>query len=246
MPSLKDRTNETHMNNQGYLMTIVKYNNTHDIIVEFNDERKTCVNSDYSSFIKGKVKNPYNKTMYGLGYIGDTTTINENGDRKHSYYVWKRMMRRCYDNNFHKENPSYKDCYVCDEWLCYANFEKWYNENYYTIKDIVIALDKDIICKGNKCYCPSKCIFVPQEINNLFETKKKIKNLTLPTGISVKDKYYYVHSCSHYVGVYKDIDSAKIAYKNFKEQHIKDIANKYKDLIPLKLYNTLYNYEVSN
>ena len=33
-------------------------------------------------------------------------------------------------------------------------------------------------------------------------------------------------------------------YKNFKENHIKEIADKYKNQIPIQLYNALYNYKV--
>lgn len=34
------------------------------------------------------------------------------------------------------------------------------------------------------------------------------------------------------------------AYKQFKENYIKQVANEYKDLIPNKLYNAMYAYEV--
>ena len=33
-------------------------------------------------------------------------------------------------------------------------------------------------------------------------------------------------------------------YKNFKEKYIKEVADEYKDLIPNKLYEALYRYEV--
>jgi hypothetical protein len=34
------------------------------------------------------------------------------------------------------------------------------------------------------------------------------------------------------------------AYKVFKENYIKQVADKYKDLIPQKLYDAMYKYEV--
>ena len=33
-------------------------------------------------------------------------------------------------------------------------------------------------------------------------------------------------------------------YKQFKENYIKQVADEYKDLIPEKLYNAMYEYEV--
>ena len=33
-------------------------------------------------------------------------------------------------------------------------------------------------------------------------------------------------------------------YKNFKENYIKQVADEYKDLIPKKLYDAMYNYKV--
>ena len=33
-------------------------------------------------------------------------------------------------------------------------------------------------------------------------------------------------------------------YKQFKEKYIKQVADEYKDLIPQKLYDALYKYEV--
>ena len=43
---------------------------------------------------------------------------------------------------------------------------------------------------------------------------------------------------------YSDIGEAFKQYKIMKETYIKQIADEYKDLIPSKLYNALYKYEV--
>lgn len=34
------------------------------------------------------------------------------------------------------------------------------------------------------------------------------------------------------------------AYKNAKENYIKQVADEYKDKIPKKLYNTMYKWEI--
>lgn len=78
---------------------------------------------------------------------------------------------------------TYKDCSVCDEWLCYANFEKWYDDNYYEVNNEEMNLDKDILVKENKIYSPNTCIFVPQRINALF-IKGKGRRGQFPMGVS--------------------------------------------------------------
>ena len=46
------------------------------------------------------------------------------------------------------------------------------------------------------------------------------------------------------LGRYNTPEEAFYAYKKAKEEHIKYIADKYKQYIPEKLYNALYAYEV--
>ena len=90
-----------------------------------------------------------NKKIFGVAYVGNTTVKNlQTHKDKESYKCWYHMIRRCYEN----KDTSYKDCSVCEEWLCYANFEKWYNENYYEIDGEMMALDKDIFSNNEKIY----------------------------------------------------------------------------------------------
>ena len=46
------------------------------------------------------------------------------------------------------------------------------------------------------------------------------------------------------IGYFKTIEEAFLAYKTFKEQYIKQVADEYKDKIPKKLYDAMYNYKV--
>lgn len=78
------------------------------------------------------------------------------------------MLERCYSARYQERKPTYKGCSVCDEWLNYQNFAKWYDDNYYEIKGEIMCLDKDILVKGNKIYSPENCVFVPNYINVLF------------------------------------------------------------------------------
>ena len=54
-----DRTGEQKLNKWGSLMTILEYNNTKDITVEFENGYK--VYAQYNNCLKGNIKSPYEK-----------------------------------------------------------------------------------------------------------------------------------------------------------------------------------------
>ena len=244
------RVGEVNISNENYKMKIVEYNDTHNLLVEFQDEYKAIVHTNYQAFKKGEVKNPYHPSVYGVGYYGQGKYKSRENNRKTKIYgYWVNMFQRCYDPYFLDKHPTYRDCIVCNEWHCFQNFAKWYEDNYYAYNEEKMCLDKDILIKGNKVYSPETCIFVPERINSLF-VKCDAKRDNLPIG------------CSHLKGVIRvdcqtletpiylgcfSIDrpfQAFTVYKNFKEKYIKEIADEYKDLIPKKLYDAMYKYEV--
>lgn len=241
----KKRIGESNVSFEGYVIKIIDYKNAHDIIVEFQDKYKTQIKSEYKTFKKGNIRNPYHPTVCGVGHIGNTiTTIN--GKRKQSYVCWANMLSRCYSQNDSKY-IYYKDCSVCDEWLCYANFEKWWNNNYYEINGERMNLDKDILIKGNKLYSPNTCMLVPARINTLFVFNKNVRG-DLLIGVYYDKKHNkYVAHCKlgekrKTIGYADTEKDAFILYKNAKEQEIKRVAQLYKDIIPDKLYKAMINY----
>ena len=192
-----------------------------------------------------------NKLIYGVG-ICNKGKYNASINRKHTkcYTVWFAMLQRCYSDKYHEKHPTYIDCQVYKDWLYFQSFAKWYHENYYEIIGQKMALDKDILCKGNKIYSPETCIFVPQSINLLF-TKTDAKRGELPIGVSYhKQNKKYQANCNIgnknrvYLGLFNTPEEAFSKYKEFKEQYIKEIAEQYKSQIPVKLYETMINYTV--
>lgn len=247
-----DRTEEINTSNEGYKMKIVKYKDAMNIVVEFQDKHKAKVHTRYSVFKNGQIKNPFHKSIFNVGYIGQGKyKTNANGKPTKVYNHWRDMLKRCYNPYYLNKEPTYIDCYVCEEWLCFQNFAEWFYKNYYEIEGEKMCLDKDILCKGNKVYSPKTCIFVPQRINNLF-TKRQNDRGNYPVGVNShkRDKILEVH-CStlekiEYLGRFS-LDKpfqAFTCYKNYKENYIKWVANEYKDLIPKKLYDALCKYQV--
>ena len=248
----KERIGETRKNKEelgSYKMKIVEYNNSHDIIIEFQDKHKVRVHTNYNNFIEGSVKNPYHPFIYDVGYIG----VGKYNAKEHRriWDTWHDMLKRCYDPYYINKTPSYIDCYVEKHLHNFQNFAKWYEENYYEAFEERMHLDKDILCKGNKIYSTETCIFVPQRINVLFTKSNKMRG-EYPIGINYYKKYNcLVTRCNTlekriHLG-YFSLDEpfkAFTTYKNFKENYIKKVADEYKELIPQKLYEALYKYEV--
>jgi len=82
MKSFK-RLGEIKKNNRGTPMKIIKYRSSSDIDVMFLDEFnyvKTHVT--YNNFVKGSIMNPYDKTVYDIGYIGIGTHAVKIGTEK--------------------------------------------------------------------------------------------------------------------------------------------------------------------
>ena len=172
-----NRIGEKTTNNFGSEMIIVnqyRYNNVTYIDVYFPEYDWTFNHAKYSNFKKGKIKCPYERRTYGIGYLGEGKYNScENGKKTKCYKVWHSMLQRCYDPKLQEREPTYRGCTVCDKWHNFQTFAEWYNDNYYQIHGEVMCLDKDILIKGNKIYSPETCCFVPEKINTLFVKSDK-------------------------------------------------------------------------
>ena len=238
-------TGDLFTTKQGYEIEIirVKLDNTYTIL--FNDERGTIIkNVKFQSIRSGVIRNPYHKTVYGVGYLGEGVYKTGTFNRHTIYYkVWFQMLKRCYDGNFHKKQPNYKDVTVCEKWHNYQNFAEWYEDNYNPETMQGWHLDKDILIKGNKIYSPETCCFVPQEINSLF-TNSKNKRGDYPIGVIKNINKFNSSIGNNFLGSYNTPEEAFQAYKTAKEQYIKEVADKWKGLISDKVYEAMYNYKV--
>lgn len=165
------------------------------------------------------------------------------------YQEWVNMIMRCYSPKSLERDPTYKGCSVCSEWLYLSNFKSWFDVNY---KE-GMHLDKDILKRDNKVYCPEFCRFIPQEINKLI-TDSAAKRGTNPVGV-----YFDNHARKYKaqiklgtgkpknLGRFNDQISAFNVYKKAKEEFIKFQADKYFDLglINSEIRDALYAWEVN-
>ena len=249
-----ERIGLININTEGTSMEIVRYTSSKDMVVKFLDsfgyEKKTC----YKLFKNGNVKNPYDKTVLSVGYLGVgkyPTWDNKVNKNTRIYSTWKSMLERCYDPIHLNKQPAYKDVIVCNGWHNFQNFAEWYEENYYQVKNERMHLEKDILIKGNNIYSPETCIFSPESINYLF-IKIKSKRGTYPIGVILHEvSGEFRARCQNqfskkyqHLGLYDTPELAFYAYKDYKENHIKEVADHYKELIPEELYDAMYRYKV--
>lgn len=114
---------------------------------------------------KGKVKDPYRKTVYGVGWLGDI-------DKSIPYWkqanqLWRNMMKRCY--SLKDERGYYGRAFVDERWKCFSNFledlPKLNNFDKWLKGTPKYNLDKDLLVEGNKVYSFKTCQFVSEYEN---------------------------------------------------------------------------------
>ena len=162
--------------------------------------------------------------------------------------IWRDMLRRCYVPSIQAKYPTYIGCTVSDTFKVYDSFQDWYFDQ---VACLIKGwqIDKDLLIKGNKLYSEDTCTLLPKEIN-IALINCKAKRGCLPVGVSAsstKGKYLSQISLdgrSEYLGTFSTAEQAFLAYKQAKEAHIKEVANKWKDQIDPRVYEALMKYQV--
>ena len=191
-------------------------------------------------------KNTRGKPKYGLrikdyehGILDIDYAYQSDRKTAKAYKIWQAMFRRL------KKRVEYNDCCISEEWHYFSNFLKWFNENYIN----GYHLDKDVLKKGNRCYCSEYCSFIPPEINSLLTNRKNHRNALVGT-VKTKSGKYQAHvnkkGISFFLGTFDTQQNAFNAYKTAKEAHIKQVAQEYYDAgkITKRVYDALMKYEV--
>lgn len=242
-------------NYQGCKMKVVRYENANDITIQFLDDYKTEINSSWFNFQTGGIKNPMFPTVCNVGIVGNEIPIVKHGQKIKEYQTWVNMIKRCYKYHNTSRDQAYNDCSLDKDWLYFPNFYQWIisQPNYDKWKENSSwNIDKDILYKGNRIYSKNTCCLVPNYINQLFKSSKRIRG-DLPIGVSKDSDGKIFAQCvdsftgaNKFLGYFSTTDEAFIAYKTYKEKMIKQIAeNEYKlNNITEECYKAMINYSV--
>ena len=183
------------------------------------------------------------------GVIGVGIMDMDNESHTDCARIWRNMITRCYSPKEHAKHPTYEKCTVCEEWLLYSNFKRWFEDpaNGYRKG---CDLDKDVFGSDCKVYSPETCCFIPAVINKLIITDNRKKG-SLPTGVR-KQPYGFqaflsINGHPTYLGHRKTSLEASKLYQSAKARHIADTALEYytQGEITEKVYNGLLRYSQS-
>lgn len=200
------------------------------ILIRYSDGYEESVK--LSSYTNNTVVHPLDIIIANHGYIG----IGDYNKSHVSFNVWCGMLSRCYIVEKNKD----KKLTVCSEWHNFQTFAKWYEDNYYEIKDERIDLDKDILLKENKTYSPNSCCFIPMSINTMMTPLR-----TVNSGIAkgARGTYHSVNMVNGkkitHVG-FLSIEDARANHIRIKRDCILSKLYNIRDYISIEFYNRIY------
>lgn len=224
--------------NSGDNVEIIEYISKYAITIKF-DSGVILSNITMEAITGGWLKNPMMPSVCGIGYMGVGKYDTKNSLK--IYNTWNHIINRCYAESSKEKYPTYIGCTVDPRWHNFQVFAEWFEQNY---KEN-FHLDKDVLLRGNKIYVSDTCCFVPYEINNFI--KGSYKSNGLPVGVTkIQSSKYQVVLCGKYLGVYNSSKKASDVYNTAKEIRVKEMADKWKEKLELKVYEALCNYTVVN
>ena len=231
---------------------VLKYNDRANVEIQFLKTGFEMV-ARLSHIRNGKVKDPYSPSVYGIGVVGTKYPSRVNGFLTKECALWYSMLQRCYSDDFKKKRPTYEGCEVSDKFKSYEYFYEWCNKQIRFGNDgngNPFQLDKDLLVKGNKVYSENTCVFIPSEINSLLIKCTASRGEHLIGVYWSKTANAFVARVSRnkggseHLGLFNTEIEAFNAYKQAKENYIKELANKWRDRIDPRAYNALMEYQV--
>ena len=188
-------------------------------------------------------------SVYGVGYMGNNPGLKSSciGKKCPIYDKWYRMIERCYSKKVHERFPTYIGCYTSEEFTDYSKWRIWYDN--YQYKHEGWQLDKDLLVKGNKIYSSETCVFLPHIINSVLTKSNKTRGKYLIGAyFDTHNNKFKAHISKRgkntTLGYFENAIDAHLAYKEAKEEYLKELAEEYKDMLDPRAYNALQNYVV--
>lgn len=140
------------------------------------------------------------------------------------YRKWCSMLKRCYNEKWLSQYPSYRGCTVCEEWLSFMNFKAWMETQDWENK----SLDKDLL-SNSSVYSPETCVFIDAGLNS-FLTLCNNSRGNYPLGVSIKGKKYTSMISAKHIGTFETILEAHQAWQRAKMQKALDFQSTVTDV----------------
>lgn len=126
---------------------------------------------------------PYGSTRRKRNNVGRNS--KENISHTPQYRLWARLLQ------IDRGNVKGQRGTLCEEWKVFANFKKWYDENYYVVDDNETQFTYKFFDCDNTMISPQKSCFLPRKImhkkvkdNQFVELIDKYKN-AMPDNVKI-------------------------------------------------------------
>ena len=214
---------QTSISSEGYVLKLIEILEGRKVRVKILDNYGFEHITTPEYFKKGMVKNPFHRSVFGVGFYGDGE-YKTKGNSKHFYYyrVWQSMHDRCYSGKY----KAYANVTVCEDWNNYQNFAEFFHRTFpFGLEMHDMRLDKDILQKDvvEKVYSESTCVWIPKRINSYIQAKRsgtfnEIKGVREErSGSWVATSTLFEKGGINYtIGRYRTQDEAVNAYREFK------------------------------
>ena len=239
----KVKVGDIFYSNSGSKLMVVEVNKQADVLIAFQDNYRYLVRTTAKCVRAGILRNPYQPSVYGVGFMGAGRhkSTGDHGKSK-AYGIWTGMLKRCYGDDIVKSPKSYDGVTVCEDWHCYQNFAEWYESHKFYGKGYDI--DKDLLVEGNKIYSPETCTLVPKDVNQIItDGGARIRGDMMGiTFVGSKNKFcakISIKGKSKNLGYYEDPVEARVVYLKSKAKYIRDTAIEYHGKIEPKVFDRL-------
>lgn len=225
-------------------LQVIDYKTAREVTVKFLDEFGYVTVAQASHIRRGNVKNPFARSVHGVGYIGEGKYKVSRGRMAcEAYIVWQSMLGRCYNPSNLNLAKHYAGCTVQAEWHNFQKFAEWYSKQW---KEEGWQIDKDLKVRYNRVYSKDNCLLLPSRINGLI-IRHALKG-ELPTGVQLKGGRYYARVGTLDVrvslGGFDTPEDAYEAYLKAKYEYIKILVVGKYSYLPESIKKYLLDWRV--
>lgn len=147
------------------------------------------------------------------------------------YKKWASMLSRVFSEAYHKQQPTYVDAQVTEDWKYLSNFIKWVdsqpNRDWENCE-----LDKDFLSGGSVLYSQTTCVFISKALNT-FTTDRRNSRGKYLLGVSWhKQHEKFISRCNnpfsdtgHYLGYFANELEAHKAWQAKKHGYACALAD---------------------
>ena len=190
------------------------------------------VRESFKDWKPRKTENDFyrDRVVYGIGRTGIEYRTHKHSKPTTSFKIWKRML-------------SMNDvCKVCDEWLYYPTFHRWWLENYTSTMqeyagDFIVVVDNERVNEG---YSPLTAKLLPAEVVEYFNLR--IKDNGLPKGI-VQRNCGYNYGKIHHMKYARTLKKAVDGYNQLLKKKSKELIDIYGDVLDTEVVEKLNTFK---